>query len=319
MFDCNAIAQQYGEAYWREFAFFSANVQQVLGVCDTAVQFELYTATKEFGKRQAMLDLREVLDHPILDLGDLLPIAPCFLATFHYGYYRLLPLLLLQQGRRIAVIVSDDALADQQLYYATVMEQCWADTLVFVRAEDTHLFFKIRKLVARGYDILCYMDGGTGVGRDHAPDTKYTRIKLAGAAVRARKGALDMAYLLALPVYMLRSEVDPRTDIVALSIEAIGTRDRAISRETFVVHTLQKLYDALGRAIQWDSRQWEGWLYMHRDMKPQSQLDCFEDQCRFIPFQLYGGYFLLDKMCYGIYPLDGRQYAIAWQKFGYCA
>lgn len=298
-----------------EFAFFSANVQHILGVAEPRVQLELYRQTKVFAEQQAALDLHDSMADVTLDVSGLESQEPIFVVAHHYGYYRLLPLLLLAYSRRICIIVSEGVLAEQRRYYAEVMQDQWADKLLFVTAEDPHLFFKLRQLTQKGYDILCYLDGGAGAKTAIRNEDRYVPVAVLHGLVSARRGFIDMAYLLGRRIALLGPMVGPLSGKYRLDLLPKLDPQHYDTRFNFAMNVLNSVYHWLGERLEIYPQYWEGWLYIHRDMRPESWEDPWPDQQRYIPFRVGQDYYLLDKYSYKTFPLTEEKYGAAWGLF----
>lgn len=292
---------------WTEFAFFSANFQHVMQICGLQSQLQYFDRTVKFAQLQTTIDLSQRL---ATACGPALHHAlqsPAFIVTFHFGFYRLIPVSLLKMGYRLALLVSRDVFDNQQAFYAKVLRPEWFDKLVFVRAEDPQLFFKIRQLRKKGYQILCYADGGAGAKPIDQAGPGTTKVVLGEAHLRARSGFADMAYLLGAPLCLLMPPIEEEA-IWDLAATEVYMPERCPSRRQFVKGVMDSLYAHLGQALIGAPHAWECWLYLHRTMPPKSFIEAWPIADRFMPFMQEQQGFVLDKGLYKIYPLEENKF-----------
>lgn len=307
-FTLESIETNIDAPEWTEFAFFSANFQHVMQIHGLPSQLQHFEQTVRFAQRQSTIDLSQGLASVCSTmLKDTLE-APAFIITFHFGFYRLIPVSLLKMGYRVALLVSREVFDSQQAFYAKALPPEWFDKLVFVLAEDGQLFFKIRQLRKKGYQILCYADGGAGAKpRNQADAEKATQVVLGEAYLQARSGFADMAYLLDAPLCLLMPPAEREAAWILDALEVYMPAGYA-SRKLYVKKVMGSLYAHLSRALLQTPYAWECWFYLHRTMLPKSFMETWPIADRFMPFTQGQQGFVLDKGLYEIYPLEENKF-----------
>ncbi|PRD51993.1 hypothetical protein [Sphingobacterium gobiense] len=288
---------------WMEFAFFSANFQHVMQLYGHPLQLQYFDQTVEFAQQQTRADLSTGLAAACSPMLSQALEDNAVIVTFHFGFYRTIPVSLLRMGYRVALLVSREVFESQQAFYAQVLQPEWFARLLFVLAENPKLFFRVRQLREQGYQVLCYADGGAGVKQGQMGAEKRTQVRLGEAYLPARSGFADMAYLLQVPLCLLMPPaVPPVTDWVLQELEIHSPKEYP-SRQAYVEKVMHSAYGHLGNAIRQTPHAWECWFYLHRTMQPRSFMEGWPIAERFIPL-LHGQQgFVLDKGLYRVYRL----------------
>lgn len=298
----------YDAMDWMEFAFFSANVQHVFPNLDLFRQLDLYHKANCFVEKQSTIDFTRGLASGVEPaLRDALQ-SPTLIVTFHYGYYRMLPVSLLQLGYKLCVLVSRDTLDMQRSYYEKSLKAEWLQHLQFLVAEDPKLFFKIRRYMDIGYAVLCYADGGAGVKNHPDPhNLKMQEVQLGTAMLQSRAGFADIAYLLQRDMLLLLAPTALEEPWCLKIAERYCPKTYA-SRKNFVSQVLQGIYTQLDMKLKARPEAWESWHYLHRCMPPKSSFSTWPVEQRFIPFCYQEKTFILDRAHYNSYPLKVQQF-----------
>ncbi len=297
--------QTYAEKDWMEFVFFAANVQHLLGINNFNTQQQLYLQACNYAIKQANT------------IGDkfrfekkwmrLFPKEePGFILTFHFGQYRGIPAFLLQQGYKLCIPVSKEVIAQQEQYYAEIMGEDWGSKLLFLEAEDPHLFFKIRHQMAQGFHVLCYLDGGVSAVADE--ERKLVKIPFLNGTISVQQGIIKMASLLKIKISVLIA--DPCSDNGVVVIRCLDFCDTSwyMYSKDFAEYYLRQIYLDFEDVLLLEPQAWEPWLYLHRNMRPDSEQGRWNGSSRLIPFKHNGSYLLLDKFTYLSYSVSCKDF-----------
>ncbi|OOG16341.1 hypothetical protein BWD42_21640 [Sphingobacterium sp. CZ-UAM] len=293
--------QTYAEKDWMEFVFFAATVQHLLGIKSFNTQEQLYLQVCNYAVKQA-----NAIGDNFRFQGNrmgLLPIAePGFILTFHFGQYRAIPAFLIERGYKLCIPVSREVIAQQEQYYLEIVGEDWGSKLLFLEAEDPHLFFKIRRQMGLGFHVLCYLDGGVSAVVDE--QRKLLKIPFLNGTISVQQGIIKMASLLNAKISVLIA--DPSVDNGAVAIRCLDFCDTnwyMYSRD-FAGYYLRQIYLDFEDVVLQDPQAWEPWLYLHRTMKPDSEKDKWTGKSRLIPFKHNGRHLLLDKYAYLSYSVS---------------
>ena len=291
----------YSEKDWRNFVFFSANVQHLLDVRVLATQQKLYLAVCSFAARQAEADMDtfHFLDETFW-LSP--PDNPAFILTFHFGHYRAIPIFLVRLGYKLCIPVSKDVMAQQLAYYTAQLGDSWKEQVLFLEAEDPHLFFKLRRHMDQGYHVLCYLDGGTGASIETS-NHKLTEIPFLNGSIRLQQGIVDMAWLLQKKINTLLAEMpDEQNGLTIRTLDYCDTKWYG-DRKVFTNYYIKSIYLDFENVLLQHPEGWEAWLYLHKSMSPDSDERRWTTDQRIILFKNQGQQLLLDKYTYLSYVL----------------
>jgi len=304
-FNCKDAMQTYAEKDWMEFVFFAANVQHLLGINSFNIQEQLYLQTCNYAVKQA-----DVIGNKFRFQGhkmELLSMAePGFILSFHFGQYRAIPAFLIQQGYKLCIPVSREVIAKQEQYYSELMGEGWGSKLLFLEAEDPHLFFKIRRQMGLGFHVLCYLDGAVSAVADE--QRKLVKIPFLNGTISVQQGIIKMAYLLKTKISVLIA--DPHSDNGVVAIRCLDFCDTNwyMYHQDFAEYYLMQIYLNFEDVLLQDPQAWEPWLYLHRTMRPDSEQDQWNSRSRLILFKNNGRYLLFDKFAYLSYPISCKDF-----------
>lgn len=254
-------------------AFFRANLYHFLPDYPASQYAALYNRVRA-NQLRAAADYQE--DRPewvaamCLELSDWLArvrACPGIIATYHTGSYRLLSLCLATAGLPLALLVSADVAAREGLSMAQRQQALAGETgrdadrpFVLLEAEDPQVLRRICRLLARGYQVVVYVDGNMGVAGGRSTDHLLSIPFLAGS-LRVRQGIPVMAYLGRVPVYPVRCDWQqgmPRLVPAAPMAPGMGE-----PRRDFAIRIMTGLYAFLQKAVERDPATWECWQYLH--------------------------------------------------------
>jgi len=297
--------QTYAEKDWMEFVFFAANVQHLLGINSFNIQQQLYLQTCNYAIKQAnTIGNKFRFEKKWMRLFP--KEEPGFILTFHFGRYRAIPAFLIQQGYKLCIPVSREVIVQQEQYYSKLVGVDWGIKLLLLEAEDPHLFFKIRRQMALGFHVLCYLDGAVSAVADE--QRKLVKIPFLNGTISVQQGIIRMAYLLKTKISVLIA--DPHSDHGVMAIHSLDFCDTDWYRyhKDFAEYYLRKIYLDFEDVLLREPQAWEPWLYLHRAMKPGSELDQWNSKSRLIPFKHNGRYLLLDKFAYLSYSVSCKDF-----------
>lgn len=286
------------------FAFFSANVQHVLGISAFEQQVDLFHKANSFADQQAR-DVRPLLLAELPFNAEWQMLTPGIIATFHFGHYRLLPLLLALSHIPICIMVSQTVKEKQQAYYQTILGKERCANVDFIVAEDPRLFFQIKSYLEKGYHILCYVDGGKGLGKTEL-QTHAMSMDFLHCTLWIRTGFAHIAYLTAVPIYAAWEYMDSNSNG-----EFKPTIYRPLandSRTKFVRQCVNELYADFARSLRSRPFAWENLFYLQDSIRLSADKIYLTNTDRYVPFRQEDHYFILDKLRYLFYPVNRRQF-----------
>jgi len=306
----NKLEQQLPRQSWKEFAYFSANWEHILGVPFGQGHIQGYKQLKEYTAKQACLDLRNGFrpktQHPKF-LGAIHG-NPAMMISFHFGSYRTLPLRVLSQGRSVCVLLSQDVYDLYAEYYENLLESGTQGNpgakLFLLKVEDPALFFKIRKMKALGAHIFVYADGSRGAVCSEQEE-RLPEVSLLQANMHVRSGFLGMAHLLGMDSYLLLDHTpDPLEDSKGKSDLFCYKVSGRSDRREFVAAGLAEIYARFGKALKKNPFMWEAFLYLHCHSRPESSVFNWKRSSRMLPFYYRKSFWGLDRFTYRTYQLS---------------
>ncbi|MDM1295292.1 hypothetical protein HX021_13470 [Sphingobacterium sp. N143] len=300
-FNWKAAMLAYTEKDWREFVFFSANMQHLLGICNLDIQQNLHRAVINFSNRQAEVNVFGLqFDGKPSWLPP--PEKPGFILTFHFGYYRAVPAFLLQLGYKLCIPVAEEIIDQQMQYYKDQLGDSWQQQVIFLKAEDPYLFFKLRRQMDRGYHVFCYLDGGLSAAKD-AARYKLKEIQFLNGRIAVQHGILDMAHLLGKNLTILIAEIPLENNPVTIRTLDHCPVNWFPNRQYFTDYFIRVIYEDFEEVLLGHPEAWEAWLYLHKTMSPSSDESRWGIDQRIILFKNADQHLLLDKFTYLSYAL----------------
>jgi len=87
--------------------------------------------------------------------------------SFCFGWFKIVPAMILAQGYPVAVLMSDSLKSRQADYFNVLShkrlkQNGWNTDILFLSHRDPNLLFKMNSLIKSGYKILFYVDGNKG-------------------------------------------------------------------------------------------------------------------------------------------------------------
>lgn len=294
-FTWKAAMQAYTEKYWRDFVFFSANVQHLLGIHQLDIQQRLYRAAINFSGRQAETDVTKFQFED--ETFWLSPECAQFILSFHFGYYRAVPAFLVQRGYKLCIPVAKEVMSQQSQHYAALLGDRWQKQVVFLEAEDPYLFFKLRRQMDLGYHIFCYLDGGVSAAKG-AQRRKLKKMPFLNGRISVQHGILDMAHLLGKKMTVLIAEMPIENEHITIRTLDHCDVNWYPNRKHFTEYNSRIIYEEFEEVLLEYPEAWEAWLYLHKTMSPSSDETKWPAANRIISFSNKEKQLLFDKFTY---------------------
>lgn len=294
-FTWKAAMNGYTEKDWRDFVFFSANVQHLLGIHQLDIQQNLHRAAINFSRRQAETDATKFQFED--ETFWLSPECAQFILSFHFGYYRAVPAFLVQRGYKLCIPVAKEVMSQQSQHYAALLGDRWQKQVVFLEAEDPYLFFKLRRQMDLGYHIFCYLDGGVSAAKG-AQRRKLKKMPFLNGRISVQHGILDMAHLLGKKMTVLIAEMPIENEHITIRTLDHCDVNWYPNRKHFTEYNSRIIYEEFEEVLLEYPEAWEAWLYLHKTMSPSSDETKWPAANRIISFSNQEKQLLFDKFTY---------------------
>lgn len=278
------------------FTFYSANLTHFLPCIPPAAHGKLFRQTYQHLWLSHMDQAYFGGDFPTAiqgwekSLAEKLRERPGIVCTLHTGSYRLVSYLLARAGVPYVLLVSGRVLEEQGAEIRSVLERLSPDSPIpLIEAEQPSAALAILRTLRNGTSLLAYFDGFEGAVL--ADPGKLARVSFLGQHLLVRKGIPYLAYRAGVPLYPVLNFRNEDGSIRVFHGETL--EHTGYTRDGFVNHALQHLFDFLGSLLIHYPEQWEGWLSLHEHIVP--------GQChRRADTRL--------KRLYGLLKLDDRRY-----------
>ncbi len=251
---------------------------------------------------------------------------PGLVCTLHAGSYRLLSYLMAKERIPFAVLLSAETCRQQGPGFRQLFRQLHSGSglceLPMIDAEQPGAIWRSLHLLKKGYNLLVYLDGDTGMPADRK--RKLLRIPFLAQHLYVRKGVTFLAGKGKLPLYPICTFRRADGSLQVVADDPITAGD--LPPQVFAPLALSRIFSFFGSHVVHFPAQWENWFCLHRqldhsgllypDIPPSPELP---DSSRVLPDPLaYGLYyhgsrhFLLEKWGYRSYPVTGDLYALLW-------
>lgn len=184
--------------------------------------------------------------------------SPGFIATFHFGSYRLLGKWLALHGVPFLLVVSGKVKDEQATSFNNTIEACLQKPTDFdiLDANDPRILFKIKSGIDSGYMILIYVDGNIS-----ASDKRLTEVRLFEHHISVQSGIEFMANWLRVPVYPIFSVRD-RDNVGFVLHDSLKVSPKSFPETNMEGALLSKLYSLLSNLLKNQPGMWENWFYL---------------------------------------------------------
>jgi len=213
--------------------------------------------------------------------------------------------LLGRAGIRFGLLISATVMAEQGPQIREVLERIApGNPIPLIEAEHPAAALSILRTLKKGITLLAYLDGFAGTVLTEP--AKRERVRFLGQHLWVRRGIPYLAHRAGVPLYpMLNFRKDDA------SIEVFQGRilqPEGVTREQFVSHSLQGIFDFLGSLLIHYPEQWETWLYLHEHVSPER---CHRrlkipPKRRYGLLKVDGSRYLMDKQTYEVRKLTGH-------------
>lgn len=286
---------------FKDMMLYIANIRRYDPSLSLKDALHFYRKSEASALDQRKIDLQQTYRNsvtPMATWGNL-AIRPAVILSFHYGQYRTLPVRIMAAGFPICMLIADALFDKHREEYDFLMDSQEAGHVVFLRAEDPQVYFKLKKYRDKGYWIWAFLDGAKGmVGSEDLKVSKFKTIRLGQASLRIRKGIADMAYLLQMPVCMILDGIKDR-----LYFQPTLYRDRC----SFSNDVLEQCYRQLAIAVEQDPVKWECWYYLHEDLLEKREIEGKAIYPRYLPVVNDKQPALLDTYSYQLLRINKEQ------------
>lgn len=198
------------------------------------------------------------------------PRAARIYCTYHTGSYRHLLHLLGTRGIDCALYLSGRTRDLQggsfiDDFAKAAATRHWRGRFETLDADNPRSLLHGVRALRRGYSAVIYIDGNSGSG---TADERGACVDFFGRTLRVRSGVGYLSHLAQVPIVpalCLRA----RDASLSLQLQTPIAPPAGAERTDYAVATTQALFARLADAITDAPGQWEGWLYVHKQVQRQ--------------------------------------------------
>lgn len=324
MKDIKDIIEQYFddnisiEDLQREFFLrFMRNIEYVFG---------LKVGLCEYNKLRGVLALNHICEQKdifnwafhVTDYSH--PSSPCIYITLHLGCYEEIGIYLVRKGNKVCIPVTERVFMQETKHYYINLAKRGINSsqIVFVNIESNTGFRKMIRYAQKGYSLLCYIDGNSGIGGMTRNDLKLEKIHFFNTTIHVRKGIEYLDRILnreIIPIYSCIEEISSQPQIVLLP--SINKKQNGTLTE--------KIWNTFSRIIWQYYWQWEVWLYIDEFIvqshsKVQSSGYVLNTH-RYFPLIKSGVYYFYDKQTNNLIKVSQRLFKLLsnLEKYSICS
>ncbi|WP_437922411.1 hypothetical protein [Sphingobacterium sp. LRF_L2] len=233
---------------------------------------------------------------------------PGMICTFHYGAYRLLARLLCAAGLKISLVMSKKIMEEQAYIMRWQFEKFgYVDRLEFIEAGSPHGLLKMVRAIRDGRQILIYIDGNDGVEKKNF-EASATKVDFMGNQLYVRPAIASISYKLNIPLYPVLC-VNTEQDQVDLEIGETMAPTDAVTKENYIEHVFQQLYEFLEDRMQDERNQWEG-LFYNLPFVEMADGAYSQNKIRIWTFRAKGKYYIISTHRYRIKRVNVALYGL---------
>lgn len=270
-------------------------------------------------QRQAYLrhPIKELLDGDIGSLNETLARvkrSPGIICTYHTGAYRQICWLLAQAEIPYTLLLSAAAIKREsrelQREYLQLSAPSGPEGFHLLDAERPNVIREMCRALARGHNIVVYVDGNTGAADKNSRN--LMEIPFLNGRLQVRKGIASLSHISRKPIYpILNSGGQNGNSALSPSAPLWPTLNE--SRADYEVRVTSRLYALLAGYVNIRPGDWECWRYLHHWLPQHANFS----HSGLIAYQRYGPSerwhrvvhqdcaFLLDRFTYRLYPVAG--------------
>ncbi|MGJ7030910.1 lysophospholipid acyltransferase family protein [Niabella hirudinis] len=244
---------------------------------------------------------------------------PAIICTFHLGSYRLINLLLAEQGVSFSLVIAKSVLESQGASFTELFNQVSGRgnaSFNVIDAEAPSAAIQMLRDLKKGNSLVIYIDGNTGSISNGVQKESYITVPFLNQQISVRRGVGFLAHASNRPVLPVICYRNSLKSIVLHFFKAIAPNENQ-SRDAFAYELITNLYGSFEPFIRRYPEQWEGWIYLHKSAKiinpqqsqhninmldPSDKLIFNKEQ--FGLFKTKGHYYLFNKASYMSYSVN---------------
>jgi len=283
---------------WR-FAVFSSHLHHFIPEIPWEEHIVIFQKWEQYHSPQnKLLDLTNMRLSNKIDWHGL---PAGILVLFHLGDHLFWPQKLADEGVAFDLVM-DRAVWEKNTAVLTALQSnCTVNgaKCCYFFSDDPMLIFKIKSSLKQRRHVLIFADGTSAASaHDKRVEVDFFAEKLA-----VKPGIALISHLLNCPIYALHSHT--KDDILILQLMYISTRDSSVSRESYVLQTMQSLFAGLAGLLLRQPHRWECWGYLHRNgMWDPNLLYLNKDEkmlVHFVKLPIQDGWAFFDRVNYMLY------------------
>ncbi|KKX46729.1 hypothetical protein [Sphingobacterium sp. IITKGP-BTPF85] len=223
------------------------------------------------------------------------------LVLFHLGDHLFWPQKLADEGVAFDLLM-DRAVWEKNTAVLTALQsKCTVNgaKCCYFFSDDPMLIFKIRSSLKQHRHVLIFADGTSAASTvDKRVDVDFLAGKLA-----VKPGIAVISHLLNSPIYALHSHAIE--DVLILDLMHISLPDSSMSRESYVLKTMENLFAGFAAVLKQQPYRWECWGYLHRNgMWDPKVVNLSKDEknlVHFLKLPIQDGWAYFDRVNYMLY------------------
>lgn len=189
--------------------------------------------------------------------------------TIHLGLYQLVAECLCSKGISFCVPVTHYVYKSKKEEYIRRSKNITSGNVIeLVDIESASGLIKMIEFIRRGFSILMYIDGNSGVGGMKRTDEKLLEMDFFRKKIMVRKGIAYLSHRFDLPIIPLACIFDVKKLDATIYIYPELDLDANEVNEKNITESVWNLFKQL---IYDNAEQWEGWLYVNTFMKDKEK------------------------------------------------
>ena len=295
--DIESILYQYEDETIRiedplmeNFLRFQRNIEYILGL---KVDMNDYNKLRGILNLNHLCEQKNLLDNKYYITEYCHSTSPHIYVTLHIGCYEEIVNYLLKKDGRICIPVTERVYQHEINHYISNLKKkrITHNQLVFVNIESNIGLRKIIRYIQNGYNLLCYIDGNSGVGGMCRNDTKLEIIKFFNTTIHVRKGIEYISKKLNMEIVPIYSYIED----VTFNLQIVVMPPIAAKLNTSITKNIWYIFS---RIIWKYFLQWEAWLYVDEFIvqnTPSITQSYIINENRYRPLIKDGVYYYYDK------------------------
>ena len=198
---------------------------------------------------------------------------PGIFVSFHLGSFRSAIVLLIQANLDVVLIIAPlpyqvqkDKIVEQFIKIKDFFKS--TSDLIIYPADKKDLSVHILSKTKKNYSVLAFIDGNTGMNGVFNQKNSV-EIDFFGKKVFFRQGLATLSYYTKCPLIPIISYYD-KDDYPHWEIKKSITPDSAKDVQDYAKNATIKMFKILEDTLKVYPNQWEGWLYIHKFLKIES-------------------------------------------------